>query len=241
MPDQVACFTGDDGKYYFMISNEGDTRDGGDDPIGESGDFEGEEMKLGKICDDAVCTDDALLGRLLTTTYMPTDFVQQICSSQTCDASTVDGGSSGITLTTTAATAINGVTKAIFSIGGKSATIFSWSPGETELTLVSDTGTDFELVTGGSTAWKTSPDDLWGTCLASGTGCSNCHFNSDRIPVDFDGRSAKKGREPECVTTGKMPDGTRLSFVGLERTGGIVTHDITTPASPVLQVSSRAM
>ncbi|GMH70623.1 hypothetical protein TrRE_jg630, partial [Triparma retinervis] len=237
MPDQVTCFT-DNGKYYFMTANEGDTRDGGDDPIGisSSEDFEGEEIKLGKICSENACSDDGLLGRLLTTVFMPADFAQQACGSQTCDAQAIDDNSSGVSLTTTATSNTNGVTKGVFSIGGKSTTIFTWAPGETSLSMVWDSNTDFEHVTGGSAAWKTTPYDLCGACRASGTDCDDkCPFNSDRVPIDFDGRSAKKGPEPECVTTGVMPDGTRLSFVGLERTGGIVTHDITDPTSPKLQ------
>jgi len=51
----------------------------------------------------------------------------------------------------------------------------------------------------------------------------------------MDDRSDAKGAEPECVTTGALADGTVLSFVGMERTGGILVHDITNPGSPVFQ------
>ena len=51
----------------------------------------------------------------------------------------------------------------------------------------------------------------------------------------MDSRSDAKGPEPECVETGVMSDGTILAFVGLERTGGIMTFDISTPASTTFQ------
>ena len=47
-----------------------------------------------------------------------------------------------------------------------------------------------------------------------------------KSPTDL---SPISGPEPECVTTGVMPDGTILSFVGLERSGGIIVHDISDP------------
>lgn len=62
-----------------------------------------------------------------------------------------------------------------------------------------------------------------------------CPFNSDEAPPKLDDRSDAKGPEPECVTTGTMSDGTILSFVGLERTGGIMVYDVSTPATPVFQ------
>jgi hypothetical protein len=48
-----------------------------------------------------------------------------------------------------------------------------------------------------------------------------------------DGRSDDKGAEPEAVAAGKV-FGRNMIFVGLERTGGIMTFDATDPTSPTL-------
>lgn len=57
-------------------------------------------------------------------------------------------------------------------------------------------------------------------------------FNSNSGIVDeFDERSDDKGAEPEGVTTGVIA-GRTYAFIGLERTGGIATFDVTDPQHP---------
>lgn len=57
-------------------------------------------------------------------------------------------------------------------------------------------------------------------------------FNSDGTPSTFDTRSDNKGPEPEGLTVGKI--GERFyAFIGLERTGGFLTYDITNPLNPL--------
>lgn len=91
------------------------------------------------------------------------------------------------------------------------------------------------MITGGGDVTIT-PEDLCGPCLANGgSDCDDCPFNSDRAPPSFERRSDNKGPEPESVTVATLDDGTRLVFTGLERTGGIVTYDITDPTAPVYQ------
>ena len=118
------------------------------------------------------------------------------------------------------------------SVGGRSFTIFSWDgqPGS-RLVQVYDSGSMFETkqaqVSGG----------LCNGCIgtADATCETRCPFNSDEAPPKLDDRSDAKGSEPESVTTGVLSDGTRLAFVGLERTGGIMVYDISNPASSTFQ------
>ena len=58
-------------------------------------------------------------------------------------------------------------------------------------------------------------------------------FNNDnkKTENDKDGRSDAKGCEPEALAVGNIGQKT-YAFVGLERMGGIMVYDITTPDSP---------
>lgn len=55
-------------------------------------------------------------------------------------------------------------------------------------------------------------------------------FNSDGTSATFDTRSDNKGPEPEALTIGRF-NGRTVAFIGLERTGGIMSYDITDPAN----------
>ena len=57
------------------------------------------------------------------------------------------------------------------------------------------------------------------------------NFNSDRDENTFDTRSDNFGPEPEAITTGVL-DGKTYAFIGIERTGGIMVYDVSTPAEP---------
>ncbi|MFN2168627.1 MAG: choice-of-anchor I domain-containing protein, partial [Anaerolineae bacterium] len=57
-------------------------------------------------------------------------------------------------------------------------------------------------------------------------------FNSDGDAGSFDSRSDNKGPEPEGVDTGQV-NGRTYAFVGLERVGGIMVYDVTTPYAPI--------
>jgi DNA-binding beta-propeller fold protein YncE len=57
-------------------------------------------------------------------------------------------------------------------------------------------------------------------------------FNSDHEENNFDNRSDNKGPEPEGLALGKI-HGRTYAFIGLERIGGIMVYDITSPHAPV--------
>jgi len=58
-------------------------------------------------------------------------------------------------------------------------------------------------------------------------------FNNDnkKTEDDKDGRSDAKGCEPEAIAVGRVGEST-YAFIGLERMGGIMVYDISSPASP---------
>jgi len=58
-------------------------------------------------------------------------------------------------------------------------------------------------------------------------------FNCSNSGIARDGRSPTKRPEPEGVVLGKVA-GRMLAFVGLERIGGIVVHDVSDPFAPRL-------
>lgn len=61
----------------------------------------------------------------------------------------------------------------------------------------------------------------------------NSYVNSNHEEGStFDNRSDNKGPEPEGLTIGQL-HGKTYAFVGLERMGGILVYDISTPAAPV--------
>ncbi|QTR48686.1 choice-of-anchor I family protein [Candidatus Thiothrix anitrata] len=56
-------------------------------------------------------------------------------------------------------------------------------------------------------------------------------FNADGLTNSPDARSDDKGVEPEAVTVGKVGS-KHYAFVGLERIGGVMIYDVTTPTTP---------
>jgi hypothetical protein len=95
---------------------------------------------------------------------------------------------------------------ALFTLGGRSFSIWT-----TDGKQVFDSGSDFERIVAAR-----APD----------------FFNASNEDRTFDSRSDNKGPEPEAVTVGRI-DGRSYAFVGLERQGGIMIYDVTTPWAPV--------
>ena len=94
-----------------------------------------------------------------------------------------------------------------YVFGGRSFSLYE--VGADGLTLVYDSGSDFEEITA-----KQLPD----------------YFNCSNDKISLDNRSGKKGPEPESVTTG-TGNGKTYAFVALERIGGVMVYDITDPAN----------
>ena len=94
----------------------------------------------------------------------------------------------------------------LYSFGGRSFSIWS-----TDINRVFDSGDDFEQRT------KALP---------------NVNFNASHDNNDLDGRSASKGPEPEGVAVANFGKKT-YAFIGLERVGGVMVYDVTSPTAPV--------
>ncbi len=58
----------------------------------------------------------------------------------------------------------------------------------------------------------------------------NVSFNASNDNNTLDGRSASKGPEPEGVTVARFGTKT-FAFIGLERVGGVMVYDVTTPSA----------
>ncbi len=101
----------------------------------------------------------------------------------------------------------DGEYEALYAFGGRSATIWDSSGGR-----VWDSGDAIER--------RIAAD-------------APAAFNASNDNNALDDRSDNKGPEPEGVAVGEI-DGRLYAFVGLERTGGFVSFDVTDPRSPTL-------
>lgn len=93
----------------------------------------------------------------------------------------------------------------LYSFGARSFSIWN-----SDITRVFDSGDDFEQRT------KALP---------------NVNFNASHDNNDLDGRSASKGPEPEGVAVASFGNKT-YAFIGLERVGGVMVYDVTSPTAP---------
>lgn len=94
---------------------------------------------------------------------------------------------------------------ALYAFGGRSFTIWNTETGQP----VFDSGNDFEVIT------------------ANRLGAN---FNASNDDNEGDDRSDDKGPEPEAIEVATI-EGRTYAFIGLERVGGIMVYDITTPES----------
>lgn len=94
----------------------------------------------------------------------------------------------------------------LYSFGARSFSI--WTAG---LQRVYDSGDEFEQKT---------------------TALPNALFNTSHDNNTLDSRSASKGPEPEGVVVGQFGN-RQIAFIGLERVGGVMVYDVTSPKTPV--------
>lgn len=94
----------------------------------------------------------------------------------------------------------------LYSFGGRSFSIWS-----ADVALVFDSGDDLEQRT---------------------KALANVNFNAGHEDNNLDARSVNKGPEPEGVVTGTFGAKT-FAFIGLERVGGVMVYDVSTPTAPV--------
>lgn len=105
----------------------------------------------------------------------------------------------------------------LYAYGGR-----SFSIRDTSGSLVWDSGAAFEQYLAGDTCRLGPNRDI---------PCKD-YFNSGHDEGDaFDSRSDAKGPEPEGIEIGTI-GGKTFAFVGLERMGGVMVYDITTPTAP---------
>lgn len=93
------------------------------------------------------------------------------------------------------------------------------------------------------TAWGTQVFDSGDDLEDRTSNLPGIPFNANNEPEDeqFDNRSDNKGPEPEAVAVGRL--GRKFfAFLGLERVGGVMIYDVTSPTSPkfVTYINTRA-
>lgn len=91
----------------------------------------------------------------------------------------------------------------LHTFGSRSFSILNAETGE----IVFDSGSDFEVISG----------KLGGR-----------NYNANQEPGDFDGRSEKKGPEPEAITVGLIGE-RAYAFIAMERSGFVFIYDISDP------------
>jgi hypothetical protein len=141
-------------------------------------------------------------ARVSTLTLNPAVFTDAVCGGP-CNATARLGR-----LTVTNQLGLNPTTNqydALYVLGARSFSIWSATGS-----LVWDSGDQFEQRT---------------------TSLPNVNFNASNSGNALDDRSDNKGPEPEGVVVAKF--GTKTyAFIGLERVGGVMVYDITTPTAP---------
>jgi len=202
-PDNIQSFTGSDGATYFITANEGDAREYRCLLGGSSsGSVEAEDARVSSVGVD---------GTNLASTLSATTALGRLGVTRFEPATYTNNGTPRTAVATTDFTSL-------YTLGARSISIWK-APSSTNAvaaaTLVSDTGDLIEKKIAELLPTYFNAD--WNT----GTG----------VPNAKDSRSDNKGPEPEGIAVGRA-FGRTLAFVGLERIGGVMTFDISNPATP---------
>jgi hypothetical protein len=188
-PDAIASYHYR-GHTYLVTANEGDARD-----------YPGysEESRFRALSGNIpICDDSPRLQAFFANNDRGITTPEQLRDN-------VDGMGR---LTVTTATGLRpdgSCYEDIYAFGARSFSIW-----RDDLTLVYDSGEDFELITAAA-----YPQ----------------FFNSNHEENNFDNRSDNKGPEPEGVTVAQLW-GRTFAFIGLERIGGVMIYDISDPYAP---------
>ena len=202
-PDAIATFTDDIGNHYFATANEGDARE--------------YKCLLGGLSSASAQAEDARVssvgvdGTILASTFATEANLGRLGMTRFEPSTYTNGGTA---LTATSATDFT----SLYTLGARSLSIWKSPTGTNSIagaTLVGDTGDAIEKKIAELLPAYFNAD--WST--STGT------------PSTKDSRSDNKGPEPEGLAVAKV-FGRTIAFVGLERIGGVMTFDISTPSSP---------
>ena len=113
---------------------------------------------------------------------------------------------------------VSGTTTNMYTFGGRSFTIRDSSG-----TLVWDSGSEFEEIVLRDYPAAFNSD--------SSSSAATSQLMVQGQAARMDGRSTSKGIEPEALAVGTIGTQT-FAFIGLERMGGIMVYDVSTPSAP---------
>ncbi|MEY3559262.1 MAG: hypothetical protein RL374_1968, partial [Actinomycetota bacterium] len=202
-PDAIASFSDDAGNHYFATANEGDARE--------------YKCLLGGLSSGSAQAEDARVsavgvdGTALASTVATASNLGRLGVTRFEPSTYTNGGTA---LTAASATDFT----SLYTLGARSLSIWKSPTGTNSIagaTLVGDTGDAIEKKT--AELLPTYFNNDWNT--STGT------------PNAKDSRSDNKGPEPEGLAVAKV-FGRTVAFVGLERIGGVMAFDISSPSNP---------
>jgi len=204
-PDSIATVQ-INGVDYLLTANEGDDRS---DWLSELTQAQCEQGLFYYNLEDQSCSDDIKLKDAFSTdTYAPQNKTAKLnlinFAKGGALASTVNRINFSHSLTAQHGDLDgDGKIDRLLTFGGRSFSIWDMNKSQ----MVFDSGSDFERITA----------EKYGK-----------NFNQSHNKLKAENRSAKKGPEPEALTTANI-DGKNYIFIGLERMGGIMVYDISQP------------